>query len=75
MKLDRSKLMMMQAKKKLTLKEIAKMSGVSYETIRKSYTKEIGPVQIGKIADALDVPVEEIIICNKSPETRTISQM
>jgi len=46
----------------MQMKELSAASGVSQTTIRKSYEENISVAAVGKIAAALGVPVQEIII-------------
>ena len=60
MKLNREKLDLLRAKNLLTLQQLAKLAGVSTATLVKSGNP--GVVTIGRIAKALNVDVEEIIV-------------
>ena len=62
MRLNRNKIMLLLAKKQITQKKLANIAKVAYLTIEKGYEKEISPASVGKIAAALGVPVEEIIL-------------
>ena len=72
MKLNRNKLIILQAEKQMTVKDISQTAGVSYETIRKGYSQEISPVSIGKIAKALDVHVKDIIILEEETASSSL---
>lgn len=61
MKLNRSKLYMLLAEQMITLKMLAEKADVSYYTIKKGLTKDIRPDMVGKIANALDVNIRDII--------------
>lgn len=60
MMLNKEKLFLLRANQCMTVKELAKKAGVSCREISKSAS--IGAVPAGKIAKALGVPVEEIVI-------------
>ena len=60
MKLNREKLDLLRAKNLLTLQQLAKLAGVSTATLVKGGNP--GVVTIGRIAKALNVDVEEIIV-------------
>ena len=62
MKLNKNKLDLIRARKCAQLKDIAAAAGVSTATIQKGYKRDIAPECIGKIAKALNVDVEEIIV-------------
>lgn len=62
MKIDKRKLEMQRAKKCLQVKELATVAGVATTTIQNGYKREIAPECVGKIARALGVDVEEIIV-------------
>lgn len=62
MRLDKRKIMMQLANRCMKLKALAEASGVTEQTIRRGYKTNVYPDTAGKIAAALGVPVEEIII-------------
>ena len=62
MKIDNQKFEIAMAKACLTSSDLSKISGVSAFTISRIQTNnEMLPSTIGKIAKALEVPVEELI--------------
>lgn len=61
MKLDKRKLDIIRAKRKIGVNRLAKKAGVGGSTIYAGYERNIDPVSIGKIAMALEVNVEDII--------------
>lgn len=62
MKLNRNKIKLLLAEKLMMTKELCKISGISQVTLRRGYEKNISPLSAGKLAAALGVPVEEIVI-------------
>ena len=62
MLLNKNALDLIRARECLTLDELTKRANVSKATICQGYKKDIGVIPIGKLARALDVDVEEIII-------------
>ncbi len=62
MKLNKTSIDLLRAKKCLQVKDVAAAAGVSTVTIQNGYKKNIDPVCVGKLAKALGVDVEEIII-------------
>lgn len=50
------------AKKKMTVRELIRTSGINAQTYYKGFEEDIYPKTIGKLADALQVEPEEIII-------------
>lgn len=61
MKVDRSKLEMIQAKLNLTSKELIQKTGISSTTYCKiKSNKSVSPLVVGKIARALDCEVETL---------------
>lgn len=62
MRVDKHKFEIVMANKCMTSADLSKKSGVSQFTITRMQTKaETQPATIGKIAKALEVPVEELI--------------
>lgn len=62
MKLNRQALDLLRAKHCLTMAELAEKAGISKTTINTGYKKDIDPVPIGKLAKALCVAPEDIIM-------------
>lgn len=62
MRLNKKKIMLLRAKRCMSASELAEKSGVCTVTIRRGFTRPVAPETAGKIAAALDVSVEEIII-------------
>lgn len=62
MKLNKKKIDLLRAKNCMSTTKLSNVSGVSQTTIRKGYKENISIVAVGKIATALGVSVEEIII-------------
>lgn len=62
MKLNKAAIDLLRAKQCIMLDELAGMAKVSKSTICKGYTRDIDPLPVGKIARALNVPVEDIIV-------------
>lgn len=64
--IDLDLLLMTMAKQKLNCSSLSKVSGVSRETISKIKKSAFcRPDIVGKIADALGLPVEELIVIKK----------
>lgn len=62
LKLKIEKYNLLLASKCMTISELSTSSGISTVTLRKLYNGKAGrPQTIGKIARALNVPVEELI--------------
>ena len=63
MKLDKRKIELAMARKGFTIPELIKESGVTEGTFMRVYYGYGGtrPITVGRIASALDVPVEDII--------------
>lgn len=57
--INQSRIDIERARKGITQKELAKNAGVGLVTLT---AKKLSPVSIGKIAKALDIDVEELII-------------
>ena len=62
MKLNKRKIDLLRANKLMSVIALSNISGVSQTTIRKGYKENISIVAVGKIAAALEVDVEDIII-------------
>lgn len=62
MKINKASLDLLRAKQCLLTRELAKLAGISDLTIRNGYKQDVDPVSIGKIAKALGVEPEDIII-------------
>ncbi|MEE0741038.1 MAG: helix-turn-helix transcriptional regulator [Emergencia sp.] len=62
MKLDHAKLDIMRARKLLTTSQLAKIANVSTATIVRKNKNDVNVITIGKIAKALGVDPEEIIV-------------
>ena len=60
MKLNKEKLYLLRARECLTIQQLASKAGVSCKEISKN--SSIGAVSAGKIAKALEVDPEEIIL-------------
>lgn len=60
--LDKNKVTMLRAEKCMSLRALAEKSKVCTATIRRSFKQSIAPETAGKIAAALGVPVQDIII-------------
>lgn len=60
MKLDKFKFDLYRAKRGISIKDLAKKAGCSYKTLQ--CKDEVGPLAIGRIAKALGVDPEELII-------------
>lgn len=63
MKLDKNKLYVAMGNKCITTKELCKCAGIAQISLRRILKNETipRPATIGKIAKALNVPVEQII--------------
>lgn len=60
--INKDKLDLALAMRKMTLKELSKRSGISILTLHKvNVRRDLRPKTVGKIADALNVKVPEII--------------
>lgn len=57
-KINRRKLEIERAKKGLTQKELAKLAKVGLITVT---AEKLSPISVGKIANALNIDVEELI--------------
>lgn len=62
MKLDKHKTDILMAKKQFSRKDLLKEAGVSDFTYYKSFERGTSPKNVGKIAEALGVSPEEIIV-------------
>ena len=62
MRLNKNKLLLLMAKNKLTIKELSIKAKICEQTYYKALEEKITPKQVGKIAEALGVEPEEIII-------------
>lgn len=62
MKIDRKTFDLLLAKRKWTLKEAAAKAGISDRTIYRGFESDVTPKHIGKLAEALGVTVENLII-------------
>ena len=64
MKLDRNKMILAIARKAVSIRDLAKLSGLSESAIAsfKSGRREPTPKSIGKLAIALDVDVTELLV-------------
>lgn len=62
MRLDKAKLYILLAKHCMTMRDLAKKSGVSTTTCYKGIKEKITPAIVGKIARALCCNIEDIII-------------
>ena len=61
MKIDKRKFELLRAKKVMSIKDLSEAAGVSSATIC-NYTDDVNPVSLGKIARALNVEPEDIIV-------------
>lgn len=64
LKVDSRKLVLIRAERGLTVENLAKKAGISYKTlfcIEKNKSKPT-PITIGKLAKALDVSLEDLLI-------------
>lgn len=62
MKLNRNKIDVAMADKKYSIVKLAELYGVSHQRMRVILnSQKVSPVTAGKLADALGVPVTEII--------------
>ena len=67
MKLDKRKFEMIRAEKCMTKKEVAKRAMVSSQTMYNALNgKNTDGSYLGKLAKALDVPVQDIIISEET---------
>lgn len=62
MRLNHKKIELLRAKRCLTVKDLCKAAGVSYTVMAPRTGNDVGPISAGKLAKALGVDVEEIII-------------
>lgn len=62
MKLDKIQLFILMANKEIGQRELADIAGVGETTITAGYKRKIRPKTIGKIAKALNVSVDQIIL-------------
>ncbi len=62
MRLNKAALDLLRAKNCITVKELARKAEISQPTINNGYKRDIDPLPIGKLARALNVRVEDIII-------------
>lgn len=62
MRLNKAAIEMARAKTCMRYDALETASGVSRSTVFKGYKTDIDPVCVGKIAKALGVPVEEIVM-------------
>lgn len=62
MKTNENKLDLLRARKGLSRKELAEKAKIGTTTLRVSHKKDVDAVVIGKIAKALEVDPEEIIL-------------
>ena len=65
MKVNKEKIDLIRAEKKLSSGRLCKLAKMSPNTLKASYAKGVDPVIIGRIADALEVPVKAIIFKEK----------
>lgn len=61
MRLDKTKVELLRAKKLKSVNELVEEAGICKPTLNRGYRKDIDPVSVGKIAKALEVEPEEII--------------
>lgn len=62
MKLDKNAVSLLLAQRKMTLREAARRANMSDRTIYKGFKKGITPKPVGKLAAALGVDPEDIIV-------------
>ena len=62
MKLNKAAIDLLRAEQCITLGELACSAKVGKNTIYTGFTRDINPLSVGKIARALNVPVEDIIV-------------
>lgn len=62
MKLNKNAIDLLLARKRLTIREMASIAGISDRTYYRGIETEINPKQVGKLAAALGVDPEEIIV-------------
>ncbi|WP_312353922.1 helix-turn-helix domain-containing protein [Aminipila sp.] len=62
MRIDKTALFIAMANKRISQKELAEVSGISSSTISHGFSNTVLPTTIGKLAHALNVPVEQIIL-------------
>lgn len=66
MKLNKYAIEILRAEKGFTVSDLSKKSRVSQPTINRGFKKDITPVSAGKLAKALDMPVQDIIISEET---------
>ena len=62
MKLDKSSVDLLRAKRCISVYALSKLAGVGTNTIYAGYERDIDPLPVGKLAKALDADPEEIIL-------------
>ena len=62
MKLNKSAIDLLRAKQCLSMVDISKLAKVGTNTIYAGFTRDIDPLPVGRIAKALGVDPEEIIL-------------
>ncbi|MEG1136386.1 MAG: hypothetical protein RSD65_06265 [Anaerovoracaceae bacterium] len=62
MKLNESAINLARAKRCMTVTELTQSAGISGASLRNGYKRSLGAALIGRIAVALDVDVETIIV-------------
>ena len=61
MKLDKQKTQILQAQKQISATDLCTMAGITVQAYRRAMNTGSRPITIGKIAEALGVPVTDII--------------
>lgn len=61
LRLDNKKLILLMAEKQLTYKELANITGLSKGTLTNLNKGSCSHITIGKLAKALEVPVQDLI--------------
>ena len=61
MKLDKQKTQILQAQKQISATDLCNMPGITVQAYRRAMNTGSRPITIGKIAEALGVPVTDII--------------
>lgn len=61
MRLSKVKLEIAMANATMSAYDVAKKAGISYQTVRKSCIMNIKPVTAGRIANALEIKVTDLI--------------
>lgn len=61
MKINSNKIKLILAKKQLTYKELSNMTGLSKTTLTNLSKGSCSHITIGKLAKALEVPVQDLI--------------